>query len=177
MSDTLMGENEAYSRLRGELHQKNPNGIEYPSATNNRGHLGGGHEPSDRAHDTRKHHAHHKREHHAHGDRVGDSTQAGMNLKKPMRNGGKAHREEHGWGDAIGGAFRKAGNVMGKGIGAAARTVGNGMQTAGKAVGNFSHGESIGRSGKVPDSFSQPGEHLRTPRKKGGSMHHRGGCR
>lgn len=177
--DVLMGENEAYTRLRKELHQGNPNGIEYPTATNNRGHLGGGHEPSDKAHDTRKHHGHHghpKREHHAMGDRVGDCVQPGRNLKKPMKRGGEM-REEHGWGDAIGGAFKKAGSAMGRGIGGAARAVGSGMQTAGKAVGNFSHGESIGKSGKVPNSFSEPGEHLRQPRKRGEHMHHRRGER
>lgn len=125
MSDTLMGENEAYSRLRGELHQKNPGKIEYPSATNNRGHMGGGHEPSDKAHDTRQGV---RREHHAMGDRIG-----GM-MKKA------AAREEHGWGDAIGGAFKKAGSAMGKGVGAAAKTVGNGMQKAGKGVANFKRG-------------------------------------
>lgn len=64
MGSTLLGQNEAETRLRATLNQANHGGIEYPTNTNSRGYVSGGHEQYTESKS--------KRERHAEGDVVGN---------------------------------------------------------------------------------------------------------
>ena len=86
---TIFGENQAYSRLLKELHQTNPEGIQYPKATNDRGHEGG---PISHRMDSHK-----KREHHAMGDSIGREP------RKPiLANAFRGMAEKHAKGEMVG---------------------------------------------------------------------------
>lgn len=79
---TLMGENQAETRLRGEMRQHNTGGIEYPSDTNSRGYIGGRGEQYVAGKGERH------RENHADGDVVGGMPMQGMGnanmMQQPM---------------------------------------------------------------------------------------------
>lgn len=78
----VYGQNEAHDRLMKELHEVNSGGIEYPSATNNRGQMSSG--------EVTRQSSRGKREPHAMGDSVGNMAQPGEMLGNPMRKGGRA---------------------------------------------------------------------------------------
>lgn len=100
---TIFGSNEAETRLRAQMRQSNPGGIEYPSNTNGRGHEGGRGEQYVEG-------RHKHREHHADGDMVGQANPNPMMMGSQMppqqpqyyAEGGDVEREEHGIGDIIG---------------------------------------------------------------------------
>jgi len=81
---TIYGHNEAEQRLKAMLNQKAADGVEYPSATNNRGQ--GGKEMG--------------RERHARGDMVGRDDEEGSHGGNMHRH--KRHRHSHGEGVASG---------------------------------------------------------------------------
>ena len=103
----IFGQNEAESRLMKELHETNPEGTQYPKATNNRGSEGGHYlnpsETGDKA--LKQHGMGKKREAHAHGDRVGrmkhdagdevvgEKAQPGEMKQHAMKRGGHRHAE------------------------------------------------------------------------------------
>lgn len=78
----VYGKNEAHDRLMKELHETNHGGIDHPSSTNNRGHMG----------------PHRARENHAEGDMVGRRSEPGEHMGKAMRHGGRARHAE---GDVV----------------------------------------------------------------------------
>ncbi len=89
----IFGQNEAETRLMKELNETNPEGTQYPKATNNRGSEGGHYlnpsETGDKSFMGGK-----KREAHAGGDMVGNRAQPGESLGKAMKKGGrKCHSE------------------------------------------------------------------------------------
>ena len=77
MPTLLEGQNEAETRLKKQIHEKNSGGIEYPSGTNDRGYTKGGRGEQYSEH-PRAHRKHTGREHHAMGDSVGGSDMNGM---------------------------------------------------------------------------------------------------
>lgn len=86
----IFGENESEKRLMKELHETNPEGTQYPKATNNRGSEGGSYlNPSETGDKALKQG---KREAHAGGDFVGNKVQPGEGKQKPMKKGG--HRKD-----------------------------------------------------------------------------------
>lgn len=107
----IYGKNEAHDRLMGEAKHVNPEGSEYPKATNNRGALGGKFiNPSETglsAVRPRERHAKGdhvgsrdaqlmKKRYYANGDMVGARAQPGENLPEARKRGGHTgHKRRH----------------------------------------------------------------------------------
>jgi len=110
MSSLIYGHNESAERLKKEVGEHNPGGIEYPGGTNDRGYPSKNltNESLNDNHHIKHHHEHHTdryakshhREHHAHGDMVGNSSSApgkGGSHMKPHFGKPQHGREENHW--------------------------------------------------------------------------------
>lgn len=143
----VYGQNEAKDRLLKELKESNPGGAEYPSATNNRGHVST--QKVNRNADTALKGGK-RREAHAEGDLVGNRSQPGSGSNKPMRKGGKCSK--HASGETVPMSSEQPGEPKGSGGAKFGRTLQSHLKgdVAYKKGGRSRHmlGDALEASGK-----------------------------